>query len=160
MSLTVGQAVTGTGSGAQRRRRCRVDAARTRVRSQHSGQIVVIGTDSYIVNATVDDTEIGEIAVGDQVDITPTGSTTPVYGTVGILQPHRQPDLGRHDLPRRRRRHWQPVRPLCRRERRRQHHRQAAQRRHRGGDGAISYGTNGQATVTQVENGGATSSRT
>ena len=40
-------------------------------------QIVVIGTDSYIVNATVDDTEIGEIATGDQVDIMPTGSTTP-----------------------------------------------------------------------------------
>jgi multidrug efflux pump subunit AcrA (membrane-fusion protein) len=45
----------------------------------------VIGTDSYIVNATVDDTEIGEIADGDQVDITPTGDTTPVYGTVGSI---------------------------------------------------------------------------
>ena len=50
-----------------------------------SGQIVVIGTDSYIVNATVDDTEIGEIADGDQVDITPSGDTTPVYGTVGSI---------------------------------------------------------------------------
>ena len=45
----------------------------------------MIGTDSYIVNTTVDDTEIGEIAVGDQVDITPTGDTTPVYGTVGSI---------------------------------------------------------------------------
>ena len=31
---------------------------------------MVIGTDSYIVNATVDDTQIGQIADGDQVDIT------------------------------------------------------------------------------------------
>ena len=46
---------------------------------------MVIGTDSYIVNTTVDDTEIGQIADGDQVDITPTGSTTPVYGTVGSI---------------------------------------------------------------------------
>ena len=45
----------------------------------------MIGTDSYIVNTTVDDTEIGQIATGDQVDITPTGSTTPVYGTVGSI---------------------------------------------------------------------------
>ncbi len=46
---------------------------------------MIIGTDSYIVNATVDDTEIGEIADGDQVDITPSGATTPVYGTVGSI---------------------------------------------------------------------------
>ncbi len=35
---------------------------------------MVIGTDSYIVNTTVDDTQIGQIADGDQVDITPTGA--------------------------------------------------------------------------------------
>jgi hypothetical protein len=46
---------------------------------------VVIGTDSYIVNATVDDTQIGQIADGDQVDITPSGASTPIYGTVGSI---------------------------------------------------------------------------
>ena len=46
---------------------------------------MVIGTDSYIVNTTVDDTQIGQITTGDQVDITPTGSTTPVFGTVGSI---------------------------------------------------------------------------
>ena len=46
----------------------------------------MIGTDSYIVNTTVDDTQIGQIADGDQVDITPTRLvTTPVYGTVGSI---------------------------------------------------------------------------
>ena len=45
----------------------------------------MIGTDSYIINTTVDDTQIGQIADGDQVDITPTGATTPIYGTVGSI---------------------------------------------------------------------------
>ena len=45
----------------------------------------MIGTDSYIVNTTVDDTEIGQIADGDQADIVPTGSTTTDYGTVGSI---------------------------------------------------------------------------
>jgi multidrug efflux pump subunit AcrA (membrane-fusion protein) len=46
---------------------------------------VVVGTGSYIVKTTVDDTQIGQIADGDQADITPTGATTPVYGTVGSV---------------------------------------------------------------------------
>ena len=50
-----------------------------------SAQIVVVGTDSYIVNTTVDDTEIGQISDGDQADIVPTGSTTTVYGTVASV---------------------------------------------------------------------------
>jgi multidrug efflux pump subunit AcrA (membrane-fusion protein) len=57
-----------------------------------SGQIEVIGTDAYIVNTTVDDTQIGQITDGDQVNITPSsssstagGSSTTVYGTVGSI---------------------------------------------------------------------------
>ena len=69
-----------------------------------SGQITVIGTDSYIVNATVDDTQIGQIATGDQVDVTlgsgsgssatatpgaastsSTSSSSMIYGTVGSI---------------------------------------------------------------------------
>ena len=53
--------------------------------SSSSGQIVVVGTNSYIVNTTVDDTEIGQIADGDQADIVPTGSTTTDYGTVASI---------------------------------------------------------------------------
>lgn len=64
---------TGTGSGA------------TGSTGSSSAQIVVVGTDSYIVNTTVDDTEIGQIADGDQVDIVPTGSTTTDYGTVSSI---------------------------------------------------------------------------
>ena len=53
--------------------------------SSSTAQVQVIGTNSYIVNTTVDDTEIGQIAVGDQATITPTGSTTPAYGTVASI---------------------------------------------------------------------------
>jgi macrolide-specific efflux system membrane fusion protein len=92
VSLTTGEQVTGTGSGSGGSGNGANSAASSASSSSSgtgssssSGQIVVIGTDSYIVNATVDDTEIGEIADGDQVDITPSGDTTPVYGTVGSI---------------------------------------------------------------------------
>jgi macrolide-specific efflux system membrane fusion protein len=94
VDLTTGQQVAGTGSGSGASGATGSTAADSAATgssttgatgSSSSGQIVVIGTDSYIVNTTVDDTEIGEIAVGDQVDITPSGDTTPVYGTVGSI---------------------------------------------------------------------------
>jgi macrolide-specific efflux system membrane fusion protein len=50
-----------------------------------TGQIVVISTNSFIVNATVDDTQVGDVKQGDQVVITPSGSTTNVYGTVSSV---------------------------------------------------------------------------
>jgi multidrug efflux pump subunit AcrA (membrane-fusion protein) len=50
--------------------------------SGSSAEITVISTNSYLVNATVDDTEIGQLKDGEQATITPDGSTTPVYGTV------------------------------------------------------------------------------
>jgi hypothetical protein len=43
---------------------------------------VVISQGSYVVNASVDDTQVGQVKTGDQAVITPDGSTTPVYGTV------------------------------------------------------------------------------
>ena len=50
--------------------------------SGSSAQIVVISNGSYVVNASVDDTEVGQVKTGDQAVITPDGATTPVYGTV------------------------------------------------------------------------------
>ncbi|HWD51700.1 MAG TPA: biotin/lipoyl-binding protein [Acidimicrobiales bacterium] len=50
-----------------------------------TSQFVVVSTGSYIVNATVDDTQVSQVAIGDQTVITPTGATTPVYGTVGSI---------------------------------------------------------------------------
>lgn len=50
-----------------------------------SAQVVVISTDSYVVNATVDDTEVGSVQAGDQAQIVPDGATTPVYGVVSSV---------------------------------------------------------------------------
>ncbi len=91
VDLVVGQQVTGTGSGGGNGGNGSSAAASSSSSTGSTGtgstssQIVVIGTNSYIVNTTVDDTEIGQIADGDQVNITPTGATTPVFGTVGSI---------------------------------------------------------------------------
>jgi multidrug efflux pump subunit AcrA (membrane-fusion protein) len=50
--------------------------------SSSSAQITVISTGSYTVSTTVDDTQVGQVKVGDQAVITPENSTTAVYGTV------------------------------------------------------------------------------
>ncbi len=109
VDLTVGQQVTGTGSGGGGSGDTGSGATGSGDTGSgdsgaSSGQIVVIGTNSYIVNATVDDTQIGQIADGDQVDISvggsgSTSSASPaaassasgssgsgtVYGTVGSI---------------------------------------------------------------------------
>jgi hypothetical protein len=46
---------------------------------------VLISNGSYIVNASVDDTEVGQVKTGDQAVITADGSTQPVYGTVSSV---------------------------------------------------------------------------
>jgi macrolide-specific efflux system membrane fusion protein len=66
VNLTVGQQVSGGGSAS----------------GSSSAQIVVVGTSGYVVTTTVDDTQVGQVKVGNQVDIVPSGSGTPVYGTV------------------------------------------------------------------------------
>ncbi len=53
--------------------------------SGSSNDIVVVSTGAFTVNTTVDDTEVGQIQAGDQAVITPSGSSTPVYGTVSSI---------------------------------------------------------------------------
>jgi membrane fusion protein, macrolide-specific efflux system len=53
--------------------------------SGSNAQVVVISTSSYVVNGTVDDTEVGLVQVGDQAVIIPDGATIPVYGTVSSV---------------------------------------------------------------------------
>jgi membrane fusion protein, macrolide-specific efflux system len=97
VDLTVGQQVTGTGSGSTGGTGSSGTSGATGVSGgsgastqgssssstgsdSTSGQIVVIGTNSYIVNTTVDDTQIGQISDGDQVDISLSGSTSSTGG--------------------------------------------------------------------------------
>ena len=85
VDLTVGQQVTGTGSGAGNSGNgtgsngtgaSGTGSSGTGSSGSSSAQIEVIGTDSYIVNTTVDDTQIGQISDGDQVDITPSSGSS------------------------------------------------------------------------------------
>jgi len=88
VNLTVGQQVTGSGSGAGASgtgSSATGSSATGSGTGSTSAQIVVIGTNSYIVNTTVDDTEIGQITDGDQANIVPTGSSTTDYGTVASI---------------------------------------------------------------------------
>ncbi|TVT36463.1 biotin/lipoyl-binding protein [Amycolatopsis rhizosphaerae] len=94
VNLTVGQQVsaTGSGSGTSGNSASGNSSAggtassggqsSSSSSSSSSAQIVVISTGSYLVNAGVDDTEVGQIKTGEQAVITPNGATTPVYGTV------------------------------------------------------------------------------
>jgi membrane fusion protein, macrolide-specific efflux system len=91
VSLTDGEAVTGTGTGSgtggggEGSGGSDTAAAASGDSTSSTGQVVVIGTNSYIVNTTVDDTDIGQVADGDQATVTPTGATTVDYGTVASI---------------------------------------------------------------------------
>jgi multidrug efflux pump subunit AcrA (membrane-fusion protein) len=121
VTLTVGQQVTGSsGSGStgsspnssgsggvgNQGAGSTGSSGNTGSSGSSSAQVVVVGTGSYVVNASVDDTEVGQIAQGDQAVITlgsGTGSTgggplavaggggtasagsTPYYGTVSSV---------------------------------------------------------------------------
>lgn len=76
VNLTVGEQVsasgaTGSGSGGS-----------GGGGSSGSAEITVIDTGSFTVSASVSDTQIGGIKVGDQAVITPSGSNSNVYGVV------------------------------------------------------------------------------
>lgn len=95
VSLTAGQQVTGAGSsgaagptggsgaaaGAGGTRATGTGGAGT-AQTSTGAQVVVISTDAWVVNASVDDTEVGLLGKGQQAVITPNGSSTPVYGVV------------------------------------------------------------------------------
>lgn len=57
----------------------------TSTSSSASAQVEVISTGSYLVDASVDDTVIGQVAVGDQAVVTVPGMTNPVFATVGSV---------------------------------------------------------------------------
>jgi RND family efflux transporter MFP subunit len=69
VNLSVGQQVSAGGSSS----------------GSSSAQVVVVGTSGYVVTTTVDDTQVGQVKVGDQVDIVPSGSRATVYGTVSSV---------------------------------------------------------------------------
>jgi membrane fusion protein, macrolide-specific efflux system len=80
-----GAGATGTGSSGAAATGATGSTGSTGSSSSSSAQVVVISTNSYVVNATVDDTEVGSVQAGDQAQIVPDGATTPVYGIVSSV---------------------------------------------------------------------------
>jgi membrane fusion protein, macrolide-specific efflux system len=68
-----GGGLTGTGGAG---------AAGASSTSASNAQLVVISTGAYVVNASVDDTEVGQLKSGEQAVIVPNGSTGQIFGTV------------------------------------------------------------------------------
>ncbi len=94
VNLAVGQQVSGTGSSSSDNAGSSADnfadsssdsSSSDSSSSSSSDQIVIVNTGSWEVSASVDDSSIGDIATGDQVDIDPEGSSTDVYGTVASI---------------------------------------------------------------------------
>ena len=75
-----GQSSSGSGSGSSSS-----GSSGSSSSTSSTGQIQVISTGSYLVNASVGASDVANIAKGDQVTITPTGSNTPVFGLVSSI---------------------------------------------------------------------------
>jgi macrolide-specific efflux system membrane fusion protein len=91
VDVAVGDQVAGSsGSGSNNGSGSNSNAAASSAQSSDSssssgGQFLVIGTKSWIVNATVDDTQVGLIKKGYQAQITTAGATGTVYGTISSV---------------------------------------------------------------------------
>jgi multidrug efflux pump subunit AcrA (membrane-fusion protein) len=78
VDLTVGQQVTGgsdTSGGANQ-------SSSSDTSSGSTSQVVVQSSSTFIINGTVDDTQIDQVHKGQSVTITPSGATQAVSGTV------------------------------------------------------------------------------
>ncbi len=76
-SFAGGGATTGTGAAAA--------SSSSSSSSASTAQVVVVSTGSYIVNSTVDSSQVSQVKVGDQATITVSGSTADVFGTVASV---------------------------------------------------------------------------
>lgn len=102
VNLTVGEQVSGSGSsssgsgstssggsgasgGGGGGSSAITAAASSTSTSSSSAQIVLIDPVHFTIAATVDDTAINSVKTGLQVNITPNGSTTPIFGTVSSV---------------------------------------------------------------------------
>jgi multidrug efflux pump subunit AcrA (membrane-fusion protein) len=77
-----GAAQSGSGSGSAA---SSSGSSGTSSSTSSTGQIQVISTGSYVVNASVGASDLTNIAKGDQVTITTSGSATPVFGLVSSI---------------------------------------------------------------------------
>ena len=82
VNLTVGEAVVGsTGSSAA----APGGSSPASDTTASTAQFVIVGTDSWQIDVTVDDADVALIAVGDQAEITIDGVTDMIFGTVSEI---------------------------------------------------------------------------
>jgi membrane fusion protein, macrolide-specific efflux system len=77
VNLTVGQSVSGSASNPS--------ASSDGSSGSSDPQILVISTNSWLVNATVDATSVGLIKAGNQAQLDVTGASDTVYGTISSI---------------------------------------------------------------------------
>lgn len=91
VGLTVGQSVSGGSSGGSSGSSSggsggsSFGGSSTASTSSSSSGIEIISTDAWVVNASVDATSVDLLKVGDQAQLTVTGETDTVYGTVSSI---------------------------------------------------------------------------
>jgi macrolide-specific efflux system membrane fusion protein len=97
VALTVGQQVSGNSSAGTNPTPAGVSGASgtsggsgaassaTATSSTPNADVVVISTGTYVVDASVDDTEVGQLRSGEQAIIVPEGATRQVDGTVASV---------------------------------------------------------------------------
>jgi macrolide-specific efflux system membrane fusion protein len=87
VNLTLGESVSGNGSiaGSGTGSTSGATTSGSSTSSSSSAEILVITTNSWIVNATVDATSVGLIKTGQQAQLTVTGASDVVYGTIASI---------------------------------------------------------------------------
>lgn len=96
VALEVGQAVTGSGGSGSSSSASGGSAGGSTGMTGSTGstgstgttssaQVVIVGTESWDVDVTVDETDVALVAVGDQVEITPQDATETLFGTVSEI---------------------------------------------------------------------------
>ncbi|GAA3818067.1 efflux RND transporter periplasmic adaptor subunit [Cellulomonas soli] len=90
VGIEVGDTVTGSSSGssgssAGAASTGMTGTSTTSTSTSSTGQFTIVGTDTWEVDVTVDETDVALIAVGDQVEMTSDDLTDTVYGTVSEI---------------------------------------------------------------------------
>jgi membrane fusion protein, macrolide-specific efflux system len=85
VNLSVGQSVSGGGSGAAGSGSASTTSAASSTTSSSTAEIQIQDMSSYEVQASVSASDVGQVKVGDQVDITPSSSSSNVFGTVSSI---------------------------------------------------------------------------
>lgn len=85
VNLTVGDSVSGSAASNQNGSSDSPSNGSNGNNGSSDPQILVISTNSWLVNATVDATSVGLIKKGNQAQLTVTGASDTVYGTISSI---------------------------------------------------------------------------